>query len=86
MIRSNAIVRFCSPFGYQLHKFRWATLWGHPRTYNGRYGDRDYLISFYNRWMEEVKAIVPEKQLLVFNVKQGWEPLCKCAAAVICGL
>jgi hypothetical protein len=29
--------------------------------------------------MEEVKARVPEKQLLVFNVKQGWEPLCRCA-------
>ena len=25
----------------------------------------------------QVKAVVPPHQLLVFNVKEGWEPLCK---------
>ena len=32
---------------------------------------------FYNKWCEEVKATVPKEKLLVFEVKQGWEPLCK---------
>ena len=30
----------------------------------------------YHDWIEEVKSHVPENKLLVFNVKQGWEPLC----------
>jgi hypothetical protein len=86
LIRSIGIIRFCSPFGFRIHKFLWATVWGHPRAYNRRPRDRDYLISFYNRWTEEVKSIVPEEQLLVFNVKQGWEPLCRCAASMVCDI
>ena len=31
---------------------------------------------FYNQWIEEVKATVPKERLLIFNVKQGWKPLC----------
>lgn len=34
-------------------------------------------VEFYNRWVEDVKKTVPADKLLVFNVKQGWEPLCK---------
>ena len=32
---------------------------------------------FFNNWNEHVKQTVPEDSLLVFEVKQGWEPLCK---------
>ncbi|KAJ3125308.1 hypothetical protein HK098_000372 [Nowakowskiella sp. JEL0407] len=32
---------------------------------------------FYTSWNEEVIRSVPSDKLLVFNVKQGWEPLCK---------
>lgn len=28
-------------------------------------------------WNNEVKAYVPAERLLTFNVKQGYEPLCK---------
>jgi hypothetical protein len=35
------------------------------------------LFSVYNNWIEDVKRTVPKDQLLVFNVKEGWEPLCK---------
>lgn len=31
---------------------------------------------FYRNWNEEVIRSVPEDRLLVFNVKQGWKPLC----------
>lgn len=31
---------------------------------------------FYNNWIEEVRRTVPADRLLVFNVKQGWKPLC----------
>jgi hypothetical protein len=29
------------------------------------------------RWTEEVKANVPAERLLVWDVTQGWEPLCE---------
>ena len=35
------------------------------------------LRKFYLDWNEEVKRNVKEENLLVFNVKEGWDPLCK---------
>ncbi|KAJ3125307.1 hypothetical protein HK098_000371 [Nowakowskiella sp. JEL0407] len=32
---------------------------------------------FYTNWVDEVKKSVPSDKLLVFNVKEGWAPLCK---------
>jgi len=34
-------------------------------------------VKFFNDWVAEVKAHVPEDKLLVFDVKEGWEPLCQ---------
>ena len=31
---------------------------------------------YYEEWNEEVKRCVPREKLLIFNVKQGWKPLC----------
>lgn len=31
----------------------------------------------YQAWISRVKATVPAEKLLVFNVKEGWEPLCQ---------
>ena len=33
-------------------------------------------IKFYKKWNEEVKRVVPKERLLIFNVKEGWKPLC----------
>ena len=33
-------------------------------------------VKFYEEHVEEVKASVPPEKLLVFSVKDGWEPLC----------
>lgn len=38
---------------------------------------RDTAIEFFQLWTESVKANVPENQLLVFDVRQGWSPLCQ---------
>ena len=38
---------------------------------------REESVKFYNDWVEEVKRTVPQDKLLVFSVKEGWEPLCK---------
>jgi hypothetical protein len=32
--------------------------------------------SYYHEHNERVKKIVPKDRLLVWNVKEGWEPLC----------
>lgn len=44
--------------------------------YEGRFEDRNHAIALFNAWNEEVKASVPAQKLLVFDMKQGWEPLC----------
>ena len=37
---------------------------------------RQASISYYNKWVAEVQKTVAAENLLVFNVKEGWPPLC----------
>lgn len=46
------------------------------RVFDGREGDRDYAIERFHRHNEEVKAYVSPERLLVFDVAEGWKPLC----------
>jgi hypothetical protein len=39
--------------------------------------DKDDSIARYLRHVDEVKATVPAKRLLVYSVTEGWEPLCE---------
>lgn len=39
--------------------------------------DQAHCIEVYKRHVAEVKAQVPPERLLVFQVQEGWEPLCK---------
>ena len=36
----------------------------------------DYSVDFFKKWMAEVQEYVPKHRLLVFEVKDGWKPLC----------
>jgi hypothetical protein len=45
--------------------------------FEGRAHDREHTKSIFNAWNEEVKRTVPADRLLVFEVKDGWEPLCQ---------
>ncbi|WP_420645256.1 sulfotransferase family protein [Candidatus Leptofilum sp.] len=47
------------------------------RLFNGRFSDRPYAIQQFNAHTEAVKQNVPPEKLLIFQVKEGWEPLCK---------
>ncbi len=47
------------------------------RLFNGRFEDKSYALQVFEDWTEEVKRVVPEDQLLVFSVKEGWGPLCQ---------
>jgi hypothetical protein len=51
-----------------------ATIW--DRLFDGRFEDKVYAIQVFNRHNEEVKRVVPPEKLLVFNVSEGWKPLC----------
>jgi len=39
--------------------------------------DLPKIARIYDEWIEKVKRQVPKERLLVFNAKEGWEPLCK---------
>jgi hypothetical protein len=39
--------------------------------------DKEGCIEFYKKYNEEVIEKCPKDKLLIYNVKQGWEPLCK---------
>jgi hypothetical protein len=38
--------------------------------------DRDAMVAYFKRHNEDVTRTVPPERLLVFEAKQGWEPLC----------
>ena len=46
------------------------------KIFNGRFPDRAYAIQGFNEHTEAVKQHVPPEKLLIFQVKEGWEPLC----------
>lgn len=47
------------------------------RDLDGRFEDREYAIETFERHNEEVKQCVPAENLLVYEVSEGWEPLCE---------
>ena len=42
-----------------------------------RLRDRDWMLDRYHRHNDEVQATIPAERLLVYNVADGWEPLCR---------
>ena len=46
-------------------------------TFDGKFEDKHRAIEVFNRHNEEVRRRVPEGQLLIYEVKEGWGPLCE---------
>ena len=46
-------------------------------TFEGRFDDKDFAIGVYEAHNENVREKVPADNLLVYDVKQGWGPLCE---------
>jgi hypothetical protein len=44
--------------------------------FDGRFTDREYAIDVFTRHIDAVVAACPRDRLLVFDVAEGWEPLC----------
>src|SRR5579863_767303 len=59
-----------SPHGRMINTLIW------ERTFDGKFEDKDYALAVFHHHIEEVKQYVPPEKLLVFDVKEGWEPLC----------
>ena len=47
------------------------------QTFDGNFEDRRYAIEVFKRHNEEVKKHVPPERLLVYEVNEGWKPLCE---------
>jgi hypothetical protein len=46
-------------------------------TFDGRFDDQEHAVEVFERHNEEVKRRVPAEKLLVFEVREGWGPLCE---------
>ncbi len=46
-------------------------------SFDGSPEDREYATKEFERHIREVKERVPAQKLLVYEVKQGWGPLCE---------
>ena len=46
-------------------------------TFGGRFADREHAIRMFEEHNAAVIAALPPERLLVYEVKQGWEPLCR---------
>ena len=47
------------------------------QTFAGRFEDKDYAISVYQQNNEDAQRLIPADRLLVYEVAQGWAPLCE---------
>jgi hypothetical protein len=45
-------------------------------TFDGRFEDRAYAMEVFGRHNHAVRRRVPPERLLVFDVREGWAPLC----------
>jgi len=45
--------------------------------FKDKFQDKSFALAVFNHHIEQVKRIVPQNRLLVFDIKDGWEPLCK---------
>jgi hypothetical protein len=44
--------------------------------FQGRFEDKPYAIEVFNQHNEQVRRVVPPVRLLVYEVREGWGPLC----------
>ena len=49
-------------------------IWG--GVFGGRFEDKTHAIEVFHHHNEEVRRVVPPERLLLYEVKEGWGPLC----------
>lgn len=73
----NYLIRWMPRFiipGRRMNQEVYASrIWlGHDQKWND-----EEVVKMYNRWIEHVTNTIPKEKLLIYNVKEGWEPLCR---------
>lgn len=67
-----------APEGSILHKIgRLNDTLGWQGHFHGGFEEKGQAISVFERHTEQVKETVPAERLLIWEVKDGWEPLCQ---------
>lgn len=46
-------------------------------TFAGRFADKSYIIEVFRKHIETVRATIEPQRLLVYEVAEGWAPLCR---------
>ena len=47
------------------------------QTFGGAWTNREIALAAYRKRIADVRATIPAERLLVFDVAEGWEPLCR---------
>ena len=47
------------------------------KFFEGKFDDKNYAINKFKMHIEAVKQAIPKNQLLIFEAKDGWKPLCE---------
>ncbi len=80
-VASSPIFSLAAMFVPRLRDLRRAALmaadlvWN--QTFEGRFEDREHAIEVFERWNATVEKRVSAERLLVYEVKEGWGPLCE---------
>jgi hypothetical protein len=72
---STAMTKSDDPSLRRFGEFACEIAWRY--VFDNRIEDRAYAISVYNAHVARVIATLPKSRLLVFDAKEGWEPLCR---------
>jgi len=59
-----------TPWGQMIKRTIWDTL-------DRRMGDRQFMIDYFEKRNDEVQRTIPSDRLLVFEAREGWNPLCE---------
>ncbi len=47
------------------------------QTFGGEFADKSKALAAYHKREHDVRSAIPAERLLVFNVAEGWDPLCR---------
>jgi hypothetical protein len=70
----NKIFAYLFPTARNMKRMITEIIW--DGIFYGKFEDEAFAKKVFKDHIEEVKITVPEKQLLIYEIAQGWEPLC----------
>jgi len=69
------VLRLCVPHFRRFFRMNEDLIW--QGTFGGQFADREHAIRIFQAHNAAVQAHVPAERLLVYDVREGWEPLCR---------